>query len=113
MTERTERFSEALRKLSNEGAELLNAMQHECFPKRFRDSVGEHLQNDQKEIELYIKGRPSFREGYQKWYSEAHAVVAQVLPHRLSDFFAYYEYPKVRKNIDFQNYMIKTTSKAS
>lgn len=31
----------------------------------------------------------------------------QVLPERINDFNSYYEYAKIRKNITFQNYMIK------
>jgi len=33
--------------------------------------------------------------------------VKQVLPERINDFNSYYEYAKIRKNITFQNYMIK------
>jgi hypothetical protein len=58
-------------------------------------------------VKAYIDKLPQFREKYQKWYSEAQAVVKQVLPDRLEDFTSYFEYPKPRKEISFQNYMIR------
>ena len=55
----------------------------------------------------FIQALPSFRDKYQPWYSEARALVRQLLPDRLSDFTRYYEKPKSRKNITFENYTIE------
>ena len=50
---------------------------------------------------------PSFKETYQSWFSEAKALVRQVLPDRLSDFVRHNEKPKPRKDITFENYRIE------
>lgn len=50
---------------------------------------------------------PDFRSEYQTWYSEAIALIKQILPDRLDDFLSHYEYPRVRKDITFRNYMIR------
>lgn len=53
-----------------------------------------------KKIEL-----PNFKTEYDTWYSEAHAVIKQVLPDRLADFVKQYKDEK-RKEIDFLTYGI-------
>ena len=50
---------------------------------------------------------PLFKTEYQPWYSEAKALVRQLLPDRLLDFTRYYEKPKTRKEITFENYTIE------
>ena len=51
-------------------------------------------------------------------YSEAKALITQLLPDRLDDFVRHYEKPKSRKTIDFESYRIEdclqglTTSRA-
>jgi hypothetical protein len=55
----------------------------------------------------YIKELPSFGDEYQRWYSEALALIRQLLPDRLVDFSRHYEKPKARKNISFENYRIE------
>lgn len=49
---------------------------------------------------------PSFSVKYQSWYSEAVAVVRQLLPDRLEDFCAYYQTPKNREGVTAENYRI-------
>jgi hypothetical protein len=48
---------------------------------------------------------PNFKTEYDTWYSEAHAVIKQVLPDRLVDFVKQYKDEK-RKEIDFLTYGI-------
>ncbi len=50
---------------------------------------------------------PSFEDDYQAWYSEAKALIRQLLPDRLSDFVRHYEKPKSRKEISAENYRIE------
>lgn len=107
MSERTQKFSDALKRLFDDGDQLFMAIQYECHPEDFREKLSEALKHDEEKVEKYLNDLPSFRESYQKWYSEAQAVIKQVLPDRLQDFISYYEYPRVRKDITFQNYMIK------
>jgi hypothetical protein len=41
------------------------------------------------------------------WYSEARALIRQLLPDRLADFVRHYEKPKPRKDITAENYRIE------
>ena len=64
------------------------------------------LKRHGEEAKKIRKLLPSFAETYQPWYSEAKALVRQLLPDRLSDFVSYYEKPKGRKNITYENYSV-------
>ncbi len=77
------------------------------MPKQFRESYLIGFKGDEDKLDGFLKNLPNFRASYQKWYSKSQAVIKQILPDRLSDFVSYYEYPRVRKNTDFQNYMIR------
>ena len=59
------------------------------------------------EADKFIKNLRNFLRDYQKWYSKTQAVIKQVLPDRLLDFVSYFEYPRVRKNTSYANYMIR------
>lgn len=84
---------------------LHTAMQFDCYGDAFFEGARKQL--GEEKVDKYIKSLPSFKTKYQGWYSEAQALVKQVLPDRLTDFQSYYEYPRVRKDTSFQNYMIK------
>src|SRR5690349_8013672 len=60
-----------------------------------------------EKADAFLKGLPSFKDEYQTWYSEALAVIRQVLPDRLDDFRRHYHKPKLRKDITFENYHIE------
>ena len=79
-------------------------MLHECSPKEFAASVKKSLGDKSEE---FIKGLPSFTDEYQPWYSLAKALVRQILPDRLMDFTRYYERPKSRKRMTYENYTIE------
>ena len=53
-----------------------------------------------------IAAVPPFAPTYQRWYSEAKALIRQLLPDRLADFVQHYEKPKPRKEITNENYRI-------
>src|SRR6266700_1134803 len=55
----------------------------------------------------FIKELPRFSEKYQRWYSEAIALLRQLLPDRVPDFIRHYEKPKGRKDITNENYRIE------
>lgn len=48
-----------------------------------------------------------FFSSYQQWYSEAHEVIRQILPSRLSEFETLYQGYERRKSINAQTYTIK------
>lgn len=105
MSEKQDKFSGELDELIREGERLHAALQHQCHPKEFAEIYGRVL--DKEKLDDFIKKLPSFDGRYQSWFSRAQSAIKQVLPDRLSDFNSYYEYPKPRKDITFQNYMIK------
>ncbi len=107
MSERTKKFSNDLARLVVEGDQLHNAIQYECHPEAFVERLSSLLGGDEEKVAKITQSLPDFREKYQSWYSEAQAVVKQVLPDRLPDFVSYFEYPRVRKEIRYHNYMVK------
>lgn len=104
MVSNLERYKNDLDKLIAKGDKLHLAMQRDCFPEEFKRSVKEKLG---KKAEQVLKDLPSFSEDYQSWYSEAKSIIKQLLPDRLSDFVRYYEKPKPRKDITYENYRIE------
>jgi hypothetical protein len=80
-------------------------MQRECigskiFDPQVREQIGD-------KADEFIKKLPPFKTAYQAWYSEALALLTQVLPERVEDFRRLYEKPKSRKEITFENYHIE------
>jgi hypothetical protein len=94
-----DRYKKDLDSLLATGKDLQDAMQVECFPAQVRAL--------RKEDSDLFKNLPSFLDAYQPWYSQAKALVRQLLPDRLSDFVGHYEKPKTRKDIDYENYTIE------
>jgi hypothetical protein len=60
-----------------------------------------------EEAEAFVSKLKPFSSAYQRWYSEALPLVKQLLPDRSADFIRFYEKPKARKSIDFENYRIE------
>ncbi len=103
MPSNLDRYKKDLESLIDKGHRLLLAMRIEDHPKEL-DSMISKASEKEKAILMTL---PSFRETYQLWYSEARALVRQLLPDRLSDFVSHYEKPKPRKNITFESYRIE------
>lgn len=62
---------------------------------------------DAKNKKLYEKVKGTFEREYQRWYTEAYAVVRQLLPSRLSEFQELYKGDGKRKKIDAETYHIQ------
>ncbi|MDA7949464.1 MAG: hypothetical protein MPJ78_18540 [Hyphomicrobiaceae bacterium] len=107
MSERTKKFADELDELIKDGELLLMAMQYECEPEQSKEVYLAALEGDEKKLKSFIKKLPDFKSEYQAWYSKAQAVIKQVMPDRLFDFTSYFDVPKGRKDITFQNYMIR------
>ncbi len=105
MSEKTDKFSKELAELVDRGEILHMAMLYESDPDGFKDIVEKQI--GKEKFAEYLKKLPNFGDEYQTWYSKAQAVVKQILPERIVDFNTYYEYPRVRKEISPENYMIK------
>ena len=99
-----DRYKKDLDALIVKGDQLHNAINYDCFPEEVERTVRKSLGDKANE---FIQTLPSFKDEYQSWYSEAKALVRQLLPDRLSDFTRYYEKPKSRKNVTFENYTIE------
>ena len=104
MTTNLDRFKNDLDALLNLGVRLEMAMQYESFPEEFKTQVKNKLKTKADE---YINDLPSFKQEYQRWYSEALALLRQLLPDRVADFTRHYEKPKARKDISFESYRIE------
>ncbi|MEK8034866.1 hypothetical protein AACH06_28950 [Ideonella sp. DXS29W] len=104
MASNLERFKADLEKLILKGRALHLSMQHACYPDKVKAALKKELK---EETEKYLRGLPDFDKGYQRWYTEAQAVVKQLIPDRLIDFIRHYEKPKPRKDITFENYRIE------
>jgi hypothetical protein len=123
MSTNMDRYKKDLNALITKGGQLENSMQYECDPKAFEAEVkkqiatnphvakelGEPVDTKQvtANVSKYLKELPSFTRTYQSWYSEAKALIRQVLPDRLADFARHYETPKPRKDITYSNYRIE------
>lgn len=98
-----ERYKGDLERLVKTGGKLRNAIGYECRPEDFRKEARKQLG---KKTTDFLKGLPSFPAEYQAWYSEAKALIRQLLPDRLDDFCGYYEKPKTRKRLTHESYRI-------
>jgi hypothetical protein len=103
MATNLDRYKKDLNALCVKGEKLHLAIQKECFPEEFKRKIA----NVDKDTKAFVKDLPSFTDAYQPWYSEALALVRQLLPDRLSDFISHYQKPKPRKDITFENYKIE------
>jgi hypothetical protein len=87
---------------------------------RYQDDLGrlinlsEQMYNDLKLVasNKKVKKREKepgllFLSSYQQWYSEAHELIRQILPSRLSEFETLYHGNEKRKSIDAHTYAIK------
>ena len=104
MMSNLDRYKKDLESLISTGEQLQNSIQVECFPDQFESKVKKQFGTKAEKI---IAGLPSFAMTYQLWYSEAKALIRQLLPDRLADFIRYYEKPKPRKAITFESYRIE------
>lgn len=100
----TEQIKTELKRLSNQGVNLFNAMQVEQFPDNMEHHFAHVLKKD---YHAFVKTLPVFSQAYQAWYSAAEALIRQFLPGRLADFTGLYEQPKGRKEIRADNYVIE------
>lgn len=107
MSDRTRKFSDELKKLINDGELLHTAMLYDCHEKEMIEHFNKMFKGDKEKAKEALEKLPNFKNDYQAWYSKAQAVIRQTMPGRLADFNSYYEHPRARKDITFQNYMIR------
>lgn len=106
-----EQYKDDLERLIARGLALGIAMEAECSPegleKRKKELGEKDLKKELREkVTYFLENLPSFSAEYQAWYSEAKALVRQLLPDRFDDFSSYYEKPKTRKEVTYESYRI-------
>jgi hypothetical protein len=106
MISNLERYKTDLDALLDRGRKLLHAIRSECFPEEYRAQLTKAI-GDKDQVDKSISELPSFDATYQSWYSEAKALIRQMLPDRLEDFVRYYEKPKSRKELTHESYRIE------
>lgn len=99
-----ERFKADLEGLIKTGDLLYQSLGYETDKEGYKEALERSGIEDKQ---AFLKKLPRFASAYQGWYSEAGAVIRQILPDRLPDFVRQYEKPKSRKSIDFENYTIE------
>lgn len=104
MTTNLDRYKNDLEALISSGDMLHLSMRHGCFPTEIAEQVKKQLGDKAPD---FLKTLPNFGSEYQTWYSEAKALIRQLLPDRLADFVRHYEKPKPRKDITYENYRIE------
>ena len=99
MVTNLERFKHDLSKLIDLGKEM-------NFDLNFRQQTDvESLKKDVREKGAKLKG--SFEKNYQLWYSEALALIKQMMPDRYLEFIQLYHGDGKRKQIDGTTYNIQ------
>lgn len=96
-----EDYDRLVRESNNLEISMKRIVDRSKVDKQIKDLYGD-------EAEDMIALLPEFSTAYQVWYSEACAVIRQLLPDRLYDFQAHYLRPKTtRKDLSAVNYVIE------
>jgi hypothetical protein len=103
MASNLERYKKDLDALIDQGERLGLAMEIECFP----DKLAATLKQADSKTKVILAQLPTFSSAYQTWYSQAKALIRQLLPDRLGDFTRLYEKPKSRKGLTNESYRIE------
>jgi len=104
MISNLEHYRKDLDSLLASGNALTPSLNHYCFKQDFEEVVKQQFG---EKSGAYLASLPPFQKAYQPWYSEAKALIKQLLPDRLDDFIRHYEKPKSRKEITYESYRIE------
>jgi hypothetical protein len=97
MSTNLERFKQDLTKLISLGNGMsVDLLSRSCTPKQ-----------KEEHKEIFEKAKGSFERDYQKWYTETHALIKQLVPDRLDEFIRLYHGDGKRKQIDSVTYTIQ------
>ena len=101
MSSNLDRYRAEIADLIERGVVLTIMLRRDCSPE-FATLLQRTLGDDKASA----KDLPTFGTAYQAWYSEAKAVIRQVMPDRLVDFVGHYEPPKGRKELSAHSYRV-------
>lgn len=99
MSTNLDRFKDDLKKL----VALGNEMNLDLTCRSMQES--NTFEAEYEEVAKKIKG--SFEKNYQRWYTESHAIIKQLLPDRLVEFANLYQPDTKRKQIDGVTFRIQ------
>ena len=105
MASNLNRYKKDLETLVKRGKTLESVLELEMILAELKSRKRDN--KDKDELEKRSGRLPSFNSEYQGWYSEAKALIKQLLPDRLDDFVRHYEKPRSRKDITYENYRIE------
>jgi len=105
VTTNLDRTKKDLEVLNVRGEMLHLAIRLQEYPKETKAHLTKKY--GAKKTAAIIKTLPNFNTAYEAWYSEALAVLRQLLPDRVQNFISLYEKPKSRKSIEYGNYVIQ------
>jgi len=101
-----EKYRKDLEALLTEATLVNFSLNLEAFGRsKFAETV--LAKHSKEQSDTFMNKLKPFASAYQHWYSEALPLVRQLMPDRVSDFIRFYEKPKSRKEIDFENYRIE------
>ena len=93
MAANIERFKDDLDRLIRQSEFLDCAMLRDLVgDERYKRVVLKNASDEQ--ADQICKNLPNFKLGYEAWYSEALAVIRQILPSRAENFVSHYERSK-------------------
>jgi hypothetical protein len=102
-----ERYKNDFEKLLKQGELVFEALSRYAYGDEYDQAILKAFKGDKKKQKTFLEAVPDFKSAYQPWYSEAIALLKQLLPDRLTDFIRLYEKPKGRKDLGFENYRIE------
>ncbi|GAN61595.1 hypothetical protein ACI01nite_25120 [Acetobacter cibinongensis] len=104
------KFETDLEILVDEGEDLRKALFFKAYGKEKTIEIFE-IPDDR--TAKFFHDLPWFDVAYESWYSEALAVVKQLLPDRFQDFKSHFEIPQGRKSLSFTSYRISDALKGA
>jgi hypothetical protein len=90
-----ERMKKDVERLVRDGEVLELRMSVDLYP--------DHYKSAEEDLSAKL---PAFNKTYERWYSEALAVINVVVPQRTEDFIAYYKLPRSPKELNHSTYTI-------
>lgn len=99
MSTNLDKYKQDLSKLIDLGNEMLMDLRSRALE--------EDEKKDDKVKEVIKKVQGKFEEDYQKWYTEAHPVIRQIIPERLEEFEILYKGEGKRKKINATTFTIQ------
>jgi len=92
-----ERYREDPKRLIRVGEEMHADLQVRGITRK-KVEPGDDLRKQMEQMKAKVAG--AFEKKYQRWYTEAHAVVGQLIPDRVVEFRSLYESNSKRKQVD-------------